>query len=253
MEQKLIITEPSFRLRERGRTALAGRWKKTVTALLIYYICLQMPVIMLDSLFGRMRYIGGEAVHVGSGLSFLYILLVTGSFSFGLMLYFLDMFRKKDAQPSQIFSGFEIYGRTLSLGLLMMLFITLWTMLFIVPGIIAAIRYSQAFFILADDPHKSAMQCIEESKQMMWGNKEKYFCMIISFIGWIILAMIPAMIFSGIVQITGYSNYFIVQTVTLTCSLGMLWVYSYIYSTAAGFYEILKGNSEGETYTPGEY
>ena len=57
------------------------------------------------------------------------------------------------------------------------LFIFLWSLLLIVPGIIAAIRYSQAFFILADDPSKGIRQCMDESKAMMNGNKMKYFCL----------------------------------------------------------------------------
>ena len=69
----------------------------------------------------------------------------------------------------------EFYGKALGLFLFQGLFIVLWSLLFIVPGIIAAIRYSQAFFILADDPNKGIRQCMDESKMMMRGNKAKYF------------------------------------------------------------------------------
>ena len=80
----------------------------------------------------------------------------------------------------------------------------LWSLLFIIPGIIAVLRYSQAFFILAEDPSKGIMACINESKYYMNGNKGKFFCLSLSFIGWAILAMVPLAFlpyFSGVLGI----------------------------------------------------
>ena len=85
------------------------------------------------------------------------------------------MFRRQIVGIGDVFTGFERYGKALGLFLFRGLFIVLWSLLFIVPGIIAAIRYSQAFFILADDPNKGIRQCMDESKMMMRGNKAKYF------------------------------------------------------------------------------
>ena len=70
-----------------------------------------------------------------------------------------------------LFTGFDYFVKAALLRLVTSILILLWTLLFIVPGIIAAIRYSQAFYILADHPDKDIMECIEDSKYLMQGNK----------------------------------------------------------------------------------
>lgn len=252
MEKQLIIIEPCAGLRARGREALAGRWKEGAIAAAIFMACTQIPVYLLDSLFGRVYYAFGEEIARGTALSGIYMLLIYGPFVFGITLYFMNMFRKKETDHAQLFSGFEYFVKTFCLMLVMGIFIFLWTLLFIVPGIIATIRYSQAFLILVDDQTKGIMQCIDESKRRMAGNKLKYFCLQLSFIGWLILATLPATIISSIFGlITG--NYFIMQIGAFIGGAGLFFVYAYMYTSMVGFYEILTGRLKGETYTPGEY
>lgn len=181
-----------------------------------------------------------------SPLSGIYSLLVTGAMDLGLTLFFLAMFRRQIVGIGDVFLGFERYGKALGLFLFQGLFIVLWSLLFIVPGIIAAIRYSQAFFILADDPNKGIRQCMDESKMMMRGNKAKYFCMSLSFIGWAILASIPAGVLSGISEAL-YLSGFMTVLFDIVGALCMAPVIAYIYSTQAGFYEILAGHLIKET------
>ena len=156
------------------------------------------------------------------------------------------MFRRQIVGIGDVFLGFERYGKALGLFLFQGLFILLWSLLFIVPGIIAAIRYSQAFFILADDPNKGIRQCMDESKMMMRGNKAKYFCLSLSFIGWGILASIPAGVLSGISEAL-YLSGFMTVLFDIVGALCMAPVIAYIYSTQAGFYEILAGHLIKET------
>ena len=70
--------------------------------------------------------------------------------------------------------------------------ILVWLLLFIVPGIIAAYRYSMAPYIMAENPTMTAMEAIEESKRLMANNKWRLFCLQLSFIGWYILAALTA-------------------------------------------------------------
>ena len=119
-------------------------------------------------------------------------------------------------------------------------------MLFIVPGIIAAIRYSQAFYVLVDDPEKSIRECMNESKRMMRGNKAKFFCLTLSFIGWIIISGIPAWILGSVAGIIGLPV-FAQAIVSIVGSLFMVPVVAYMNSTFAGFYEILAGHLIKET------
>ena len=261
----IIITDPSSNLRALGRNALAGKWQSAIIAVIVYTLCVQLPPAILNTLFGldmgelySMNM--GYSYNVGvdsystvynsmpaySPLSGIYSLLVTGAMDLGLTLFFLAMFRRQIVGIGDVFLGFERYGKALGLFLFQGLFIVLWSLLFIVPGIIAAIRYSQAFFILADDPNKGIRQCMDESKMMMRGNKAKYFCLSLSFIGWGILASIPAGVLSGISEAL-YLSGFMTVLFDIIGALCMAPVIAYIYSTQAGFYEILAGHLIKET------
>ena len=261
----IIITDPSSNLRALGRNALAGKWQSAIIAVIVYTLCVQLPPAILNTLFGidmgelySMNM--GYSYNVGvdsystvynsmpaySPLSGIYALLVTGAMDLGLTLFFLAMFRRQIVGIGDVFLGFERYGKALGLFLFQGLFIALWSLLFIVPGIIAAIRYSQAFFILADDPNKGIRQCMDESKMMMRGNKAKYFCLSLSFIGWGILASIPAGVLSGISEAL-YLSGFMTVLFDIVGALCMAPVIAYIYSTQAGFYEILAGHLIKET------
>lgn len=87
-----------------------------------------------------------------------------------------------------LFSYFSYFGNALVLRLLMFLKILAWTLLFIIPGIIAAYRYSMAPYIMAENPTMTAMEAIEESKRLMANNKWRLFCLQLSFLGWALLA-----------------------------------------------------------------
>lgn len=262
MGQNIIITEPSSNLRALGRNALAGKWQLAIVAVIIYELCIQVPPAVLNAVFG---------VNIGdvyfysnyytdiysyntlydempsySALSGIYLLLVTGAFTLGITLFFLALFRRQTVGVADVFLGFERFGKALGLFLFQYLFIFLWALLFIIPGIIAAIRYSQAFFILADDPNKGIRECMDESKRMMKGNKAKYFCLSISFIGWLLLSAIPAGVLDGIVSAFG-APVFLQIIVTIIGSLFMVPVIAYMYSSYSGFYEILAGHLIKET------
>lgn len=159
----------------------------------------------------------------------------------GLSLFFLASFRKNDVKTGDVFLGFAYFGKALGLWAYRFIFIVLWTCLFIIPGIIAAIRYSQAFFILADNPDKSITQCMDESKAMMRGNLWQYFILVLSFIGWYILSAFPAAILIAIGEVCT-TNEFVLQLLTFIGDLFVVPVIAYVMSTFVGFYEILAGH-----------
>ena len=111
--------------------------------------------------------------------------------------------------------AFGIYGRNLAGGLLMCLYILLWTLLFIIPGLIKSFAYAMTPFILKDYPELSANQAISLSQKMMKGHKFDYFWLMLSFIGWYLLGM-------------------------LSLGLGYLWLIPYCYTSTVGFYEDVK-------------
>lgn len=112
-------------------------------------------------------------------------LIIAGPMTLGLSRGFLELARKKKTSFSVLFSGLRDFKRSFCTFLLVALKTVLWTLLFVVPGIIAVIRYSLSFFVLADNPDIKAYEAIEKSKQMMKGKKWKFFwsfCMLYYFL-----------------------------------------------------------------------
>jgi hypothetical protein len=98
------------------------------------------------------------------------------------------------ADYKDIFNGFPLIWKILLIHILTNVFIALWSLLFVFPGIIAYYRYRQAYYILLDDPEKGVLQCIRESKTLMAGCKVDLFMLDISFLGWYVLDIMLAVL-----------------------------------------------------------
>lgn len=186
-------------IRWEARTLLAGKWRKLVMVWLILYAI----DIVISSL---------------TNWSFILILIIAGPLDLGIHIIFLKIFRGEDFKIEEMFNGFKDFGRSLGTYLLMTLYILLWSILLIVPGIIAAISYSMTFFILAENPNIKAADALRLSKQMMYGHKTQYFMLMLSFIGWFLLSI-------------------------LTFGIGLLFLYSYITMASTIFYQQIKGEA----------
>lgn len=110
--------------------------------------------------------------------------------SVGFVIFVLHVSRDEKAEFGNLFDGFGLFFRVLWLGILEGLLIFLWSLLLVVPGIVAAYRYRQALYLLLDHPEKSAWQCLRESGALMSGHKWELFVLDLSFLGW---AMLSAM------------------------------------------------------------
>jgi len=178
-----IVDESPSTIRALARQTLKGRWKEAFAVFFMGFAIINVPEIMIGTL---------SSSPIMSRLLALYQFLVTGPVNMGLATYFLRVFRQKEGGVEQLFSGFDQYMKVLLLYSLILIKVLLWSMLFVFPGIVAAMRYSQAYRILADDPSKSPIDCIEESKLLMSGNVFKFLLLSFSFIGWALLATIPS-------------------------------------------------------------
>ena len=105
----------------------------------------------------------------------------------GYSKFNLNIIDLKRTELSEIFSFFKHWSTAVLTGLLKALYTFLWTLLFIVPGIIAIYSYSMTSFILAENPDLTPDEAVAESKRIMQGNKWRLFCLNFSFIGWDIL------------------------------------------------------------------
>lgn len=109
----------------------------------------------------------------------------------GFSIYCLHICQFRKAGFGNLFDGFAIFFKVLWLEILMGIFVLLWTLLLVVPGIIALYRYRMALYIMIDNPQLSALDCISASKQMMYGHKWELFVLDLSFLGWYLLALFP--------------------------------------------------------------
>ena len=140
---------------------------------------------------------------------------VLGPLSLGEAYIYLNLTRGSEPDVNVLFSGFQRFTDTLVLTLLMRIFTFLWSLLFVVPGVIKAISYSQAYYILAEHPEMSGKEALDASIEMMDGHKMDYFVLLLSFIPWMLLCAI-------------------------TCGLAVLYVYPYMDATLVNFYQAIK-------------
>jgi uncharacterized membrane protein len=184
-------------LTEQARAALQGRWWLGAGAALLVTL-LPLPLSFIPI-------IGTLAAYA-----------VTPQLQLGWAGFALRIARR-DGQldVGRVFDGFHNYWKALGLFLLSNLFILLWTLLLIIPGIMAAYSYAMAFFILNDHPEIGVNEAIGRSKAMMHGHRWKLFCLSCRFIGWALLSI-------------------------LTCGIGWFFLMPYMQVSFAHFYEDIR-------------
>jgi uncharacterized membrane protein len=193
-------------LMQQARESLAGKWGLAIGTFVVYMLLLV-----------AIQFIPVAGAIIG--------LLIGGPMAIGLATFSLALARDKEANINQLFEGFNKFGLALAAYFLMVLFIILWMLLLIIPGIIAALSYSMTFYIIADEDSIDAMEAIDKSKAMMDGYKWKYFCLGLRFIGWALLCI-------------------------LTLGIGFLWLMPYMQVTNAKFYDDVKANYLSQQTNP---
>jgi len=106
--------------------------------------------------------------------------------STGIVIYVISEARWHKGSYGNLFDGLPILLRVVWYQIVTTVYITLWSMLLIVPGIIASYRYRQGLYILLDHPEMSVSECIRASGHLMQGKKMELFWLDMSFLGWTI-------------------------------------------------------------------
>ena len=146
-------------------------------------------------------------------------IFISGPFALGLAIYFMNIARGSESKFEQIFDGFKSFTTALGAYLLMAIFVFLWSLLLIIPGIIAGLAYSMTYFVIVDNPSIGAFDALKKSKKIMDGYKMKLFLLLLSFIGWALLCI-------------------------LSLGIGFLWLMPYIQVTLVKFYDEIKNTQE---------
>lgn len=118
-------------------------------------------------------------------------IVLGGPLTMGQVDYELKVLRKEEKNVSDLFSGFKNgFGRNLLLFIIKFIYLFLWYLLFIIPGIIKSYSYKMSFFIAHDDPNIDPEDAITKSRRMMDGHKWELFLLHLSYLGWLILSVL---------------------------------------------------------------
>jgi len=179
-----------------ARESLKDKWGLAIGTFVIYILISAIPGSVND-------------------LASIVSLILAGPLMLGVADFSLSLARGKEARIEQLFEGFHRFATAAGAYLLMVLYVILWTLLLIIPGIIAALSYSMTFYILADDPSIKAEDALRKSKAMTDGHKMKLFNLCLRFF---LLALVCV----------------------LTLGIGFLWLIPFGHITMAKFYDDIK-------------
>ena len=140
----------------------------------------------------------------GAQLVNLLLEAVTIIVSLGFEIFLLNTLRGTSPDLGNLLDGFSFWWKVLVMDFVIGLLVFLWSLLLIVPGIIAAYRYSMANYVLITHPDFGIMECIRESKRLTKGWKSTLFVLDLSFIGWALLCIVPVVGWLVSVWVTPY-------------------------------------------------
>ncbi len=148
-------------------------------------------------------------------------LVVTGPLMLGMAGVAFKILDNIEFDVKNLFDGFERFSAALVLYVVNSLFIFLWSLLFVVPGVIKYYEYSMSYYILLENPDMKHQEARRESMKLMDGNKARLFCLHLSFIGWVILS-------------------------AFTFGILLLWVVPYMETAQAAFYREICREKTGK-------
>lgn len=202
--------------------ALRGNWPAAVVTVIVYMAIVSIcsaPSSILGN--GVLSFIPGWVTAGASGVSLLLVLLFLAPLQAGYYNAFNRLYQDGNADiVSNLFTlGFRNWGHIVCGQLLTGIYIFLWMLLLIVPGVVKAYSYAMTPYILVDRPELSVNEAISLSSKMMKGRKFDLFYLQLSFIGWALLSFI-------------------------TLGIGFLWLSPYVMTAQAAFYQDVKADYE---------
>lgn len=156
--------------RENARVLMGSRWK--------IYGVIMLLFMLITMALSAIPYLGAVVA-----------LLISGAVSLSTSLIALAFIKGQDVEIENMFDGFKNYVKATVLALHQWVVIFLWTLLFIIPGIVMGYSYHMVFYILAENPGMSSKEAMEESKSLMEGHRFELFKLMFSFTGWTILSI----------------------------------------------------------------
>ena len=175
------------------------------------YMEAYFPGVPVPEFFARVAQLPGTLVLFVSVM----VWLLGAVLLAGHTLYHLGIRRGEEMEYTTLFDGFAFVGKVILLQLVMTLFISLWSMLFVIPGLIASYRYRFAMYNLCENPEMGVMEALAMSCTQTRGHKMDLFVLDLSFLGWSLLCV-------------------------LTLGIGNIWITPYVVQTNLGYFRQIK-------------
>ena len=162
--------------------------------------------------------------------------IIGGATKLGYAKFNLNLIDRKPAAFSDLFSQYNRLGDGICMDLLMGLYVALWSLLFIIPGIVKSYSYAMTPYILAEHPEMTANQAITESRRIMQGNKGRLFCLRFSFLGWMLLLLVPVLVLIPLALLGTFGTILYCILVVVIAVVGNLFLAPYQEAAQAAFY-----------------
>ena len=175
------LTAADYRL-EAGRKC--SKFSSTLAVIYLVYFVIAVGISLVISLPTAN---GETTTTISSGTNILSV-FYTGHIMVGLIIISSKIHNDVKPEVNDLFKGFKNYGGVLGVYILQNIYIALWSLLFVIPGLVKTYSYAMSLYIINDNPNKGIKDCITESRKMMDGNKWKLFCLDFSYIGWYLLS-----------------------------------------------------------------
>ena len=173
-------------------------------------------LFVITLIIGGISFLAGLILGMIPMGSLIVSLIITPAFSLSTLRIYLALVNSgQKPEPRDAFSGFDDFWSAFKTTFPTGLFTFLWSLLFIIPGIIKGYSYSMAMYIVAENPGISALEAIDRSKKMMDGHKMEFFILYLSFYVWALLTVI-------------------------TFGIAGIWTIPYMNATLANFYNEVK-------------
>lgn len=172
-------------------------------------------LFLITLIIGLISGAAGGVLALVPGGSLIVSIIITPAFALSMVRVYLNVIKGGTPKAGDAFCGFDDFWAAFKVNFLVGLFTFLWSLLFVIPGIVKSFSYSMSMFILAENKGKAALECIDESKKMTEGHKMELFVLGLSFLGWALLCVI-------------------------TLGIASIWVVPYMETTYANVYNSLK-------------
>lgn len=165
-------------LKQNAKDQLKNNWGVAIGVIIVCTLISCIPNLLVD--------LEVESIVISISIPII-TMIITGPIAIGQSKFFINLANRSNPRFSDLWYGFNNILRAIGITLLVGIIVLIGTILLIIPGIILSFMYSQVYYIMAENPDMSIIDCLKESARIMKGHKMELFVLELSFIGWILL------------------------------------------------------------------